>query len=84
MAKVIAELPKRTRESKYDWDTFLDGQARELTKDEDFPTATVGSFSNLARQTAKERGLAVSIITVDEDTVALQASVVTEDAPTEA
>lgn len=73
MPKVIESLAPRTgRPAKYDWDTFLDGTAREYVKGEDFDSE-VGSFVSQARRQAAERALTLNARTLDEHTVQLQA-----------
>lgn len=73
MAELIDALPARTRESNYNWDELLDGNPRVLTQEVDFPDAKPTTFGNLARTTAKKRGLKVKIVTVDSNRIAMQA-----------
>lgn len=50
-------------------DEWFDGQARQFTKDEDFPTMQAASFVGMLHHEAKRRGLKIRTRTVDESTV---------------
>lgn len=79
MPKVIEALAPRTgRPAKYDWDLFLDGQARLYTQGEDFDSDPK-SFVSQARRQAAERGLSLHARTVGPDSVQLQAAPKDED-----
>ncbi len=39
MSKVVTEIPKSTREKKYDYESLLDGQIHRLVRGEDFEVA---------------------------------------------
>ena len=43
MASVVTAVPKATRETKYDYDTLLNGEIHRLVQGEDF-TSTLESF----------------------------------------
>lgn len=79
MAKVIAELPPLVRKgaSKYPWDEWFDGKARELTsgdgKDADFKGDPDG-FRRTIYSAASRLGFTVVTRLTGEKTIALQAS----------
>ncbi len=55
MAQLLTEWPAtRPRSEDYNWDEWLDGQMRVLSKDEDFVTEP-SSFRSSAYQAAKRR-----------------------------
>lgn len=85
MPTVLDSLPKATREGarKYDWTTILDGTPRAYSRGEDFE-AKKSSFAQMVRSEADKRGLTVSVITVDDNTVAVQAFEPDADAESDA
>lgn len=74
MATIIAQLPPATRkgkEEKYPWAEWLDGQARLLTKGEDFD-CSITSFRPLAHVAARRHGKEIETRTMSDSVVALQ------------
>lgn len=54
MAKKLDEFPRQSRNSKYDWDTWLNGEVWELTRGEDFDIG-MASFRSVAFREARLR-----------------------------
>lgn len=76
MPKIITELPaanRGTRSSKYPWEEWFDGQAREFEQGEDF-SSTIRSFTGLAYGKARAMGKSLVIRKVSETVVAMQAT----------
>lgn len=76
MATIITEMPTQTRAGrtpKYPWGEWFDGQVRLLTQGEDFD-CTTGSLRANAYKTARDHAKKISVVTVDEVTLALQAT----------
>ncbi len=58
------EFTSRTSNSRYDWDTILDGKARELTEGEDYQVTT-DLMRHMTKLHARRRGLDVKTQKVD-------------------
>lgn len=73
MAEIIEAVSRARggRRSAYPWDEWLDGQARRLTRGEDFQCLTE-SFRTMAHTAAKNRGKRI-IASVFKDYVEMQA-----------
>jgi hypothetical protein len=61
MARIVEGLPKKERSHKYDWDLWLDGQAREF--DDPEIVNFVPNFRSAAKYQARLRGLRVHVQT---------------------
>lgn len=66
MARVIEEFPATTRQSKYPWDEWTDGQIWELEAGKDF-TQQIESMRQAAAKQAKQRNLAFRTAKVTRD-----------------
>lgn len=78
MAEVLTELPtrKRGRPAKYPWPLWLDGSARRLTRQQDFPAVKdANSFRMMAYNAGKRMDPPVKVhaFVKDNDTVDLYA-----------
>ena len=72
MAKIVDEMPGRSRASKYQWDEWFDGNVWLLIPGEDFESSVEG-FRSSAHNAAKRMGYELST-TVRDDAVYLQAT----------
>ena len=63
--------------SQYDWDTLLNGEQYDLKHGEHFD-CKVATFSTLARSAASKRYKKLSVGIIDETTVAIKATDMTE------
>ena len=79
MAKIVDEMPGRSRASKFPWDEWFDGQVWLLVPGEDFESSVEG-FRSSAHNAAKRMGFNLST-TVRDDCVYLQATPVEDDEP---
>lgn len=58
---------------KYDWDSWLDGDIWQLTKEEDFPDTTPKNLRIQSITVAKRRGLKVRTSIVSDTILVIQA-----------
>jgi hypothetical protein len=72
VSRIIDKMPSKTRRDALPWDEWLDGQARILTKGEDFHV-DIRNMQSMFTGAARSRGLKGVTAKVSDTEVAVQA-----------